>query len=199
MPAQSMALKPAFSQVLAQSLARLVGWKLTGEFPDIPKYVMIGAPHTSNWDFVFIMLLMFGKNVRFNWVGKDSLFKGPMGGLYKSLGGVPVRRDERRNFVSQIVDEFNRRKELIIAISPEGTRSATRHWKTGFYYMAIGAGVPILMAYIDYPRKEIGVGPLFEPTGDINADFEIIRQFYKDKKGKYPDLHGEIELKPRDS
>lgn len=184
----------SFSQRLARFILRLLGWQIVGRFPNLPKYVLVGAPHTSNWDFPFTMLLMFGSGVRFNWIGKDSLFRGPQGGIMRKLGGIPVRRDLRTNFTAQIVEVFNNSPELIIAISPEGTRSLATRWKTGFYYMAREARVPIVMGFIDYRRKQLGVGPVHYPTEDIEHTFAQLRAFYADKSGKYPDKQGEIVL-----
>ena len=155
---------------------------------------MVGAPHTSNWDFPLAMLLMYGSGIRFNWIGKDSLFRPPFGGFFRRLGGIPVWRDRRSNFVAQIVETFAQSKRLIIAIAPEGTRSKIKYWKTGFYYMALGANVPLVLAFVDYRRKQVGVGPLFYPSGDIQSDLVHLRAFYCDKTGKYPEKQGAIEI-----
>jgi len=185
-----------FSQFLANWLLKLIGWQVVGVFPDIPKFVLVGAPHTSNWDFPLAMLLMYSTGVRFNWIGKDSLFRPPFGRLFKRLGGIPVRRGQNDNFVSQIVEAFENSKRLIIAIAPEGTRSKIQYWKTGFYYMALGARVPLVLGFIDYGRKQVGVGPLVHPSGDIKADFSRLQEFYINITGRYPEKQGAIELKP---
>ena len=184
--------KPGFSQHLARAILKIIGWEATGTFPDLPKYVLVGAPHTSNWDFLFTMLLMFSKGVRFNWVGKDSLFRWPVEGLLFRLGGIPVKRDTKTNFVSQMVEIFNRSTRMIIAISPEGTRNIVTRWKTGFYYMAMGAKVPLVLGFIDYGRRQVGVGPVVHPSEDIEATFAELREFYADKTGKYPHKQGQI-------
>jgi 1-acyl-sn-glycerol-3-phosphate acyltransferase len=181
-----------FSQRMAGAILKLIGWKATGSFPDLPKYVLVGAPHTSNWDFLFTMLLMFSKGVRFNWIGKDSLFRWPVTGLLHHLGGIPVKRDRKSNFVGQIVEIYNRSSHLIIAISPEGTRSLVTRWKTGFYYMALGAQVPLVLGFVDYRRRQVGVGPIVYPSDDIEATFAELREFYADKTGKYPHKQGQI-------
>jgi 1-acyl-sn-glycerol-3-phosphate acyltransferase len=144
-----LAQKITFSQFLAQAILKLVGWEATGSFPNISKFILVGAPHTSNWDFPLAMLLMFAKGVRFNWIGKASLFRWPIGGLFHRLGGIPVKRDLTNNFVQQIVETFEQSTHLIIAISPEGTRSLVKRWKTGFYYMSVGAKVPLVLGFID--------------------------------------------------
>lgn len=184
--------KLTFSQHLAQAILKLVGWEATGSFPNIPKYILVGAPHTSNWDFPLTMLLMFAKGVRFNWIGKASLFHWPFGGLFHRLGGIPVKRDRTTNFVHQIVETFERSSHLIIAISPEGTRSLVTRWRTGFYYMAMSAKVPLVLGFVDYKRRQVGVGPVVFPSSDIEETFAQLRLFYADKTGKYPHKQGEI-------
>lgn len=183
------------SQALAQFILRLMGWKLQVELPDVPKYIVVGAPHTSNWDFVFTLLLMYGAGLTIYWIGKDSLFRPPFGALMRWLGGIPVVRDSRNDFVSQIVKLYRSRSELIIAISPEGTRSRTDYWKTGFYYIAQGAGIPIALGYVDFSKKQLGIGLSFYPSGDIQADFVKIKEFYADKRGKNSLLQGQIQLR----
>jgi 1-acyl-sn-glycerol-3-phosphate acyltransferase len=184
--------KPGFSQYLARAILKMIGWEATGAFPDLPKFVLVGAPHTSNWDFVFTMLLMYAKGVRFNWIGKDSLFRWPVARLLRRLGGIPVKRDRKTNFVGQMVEIFDRSTHLIIAISPEGTRSLVTRWKTGFYYISLGAQVPLVLGFVDYRRREVGVGPTVHPSADIEATFTELREFYSDKTGKYPHKQGQI-------
>jgi 1-acyl-sn-glycerol-3-phosphate acyltransferase len=184
------------AQFIANIILKLIGWQVVGVFPDIPKFILVGAPHTSNWDFPLTLLLMYATGVRFNWIGKDSLFHPPFDKLFRRLGGIPVWRDRRSNFVSQIVEAFDRSKRLIIAIAPEGTRSKIAYWKTGFYYMALGAKVPLVLGFIDYGRRQVGVGPSFLPSGDIQADFCRLRDFYADKTGLYPEKQGTIEIRP---
>lgn len=186
--------KGAISQLLACVILHLIGWELTGQAPTYPKYLVIGAPHTSNWDFLMMFLLMFGLGIDYHWVGKDTLFRGPVGILMRRLGGIPVNRRVRGNFVKKMVDLYSEYEDLALLMSPEGTRSKTKHWKSGFYYIALGAQVPIALGYLDYGKKELGLGPTFMPSGDINADMDIIRQFYTGKVGKNPNLQGEIKL-----
>jgi 1-acyl-sn-glycerol-3-phosphate acyltransferase len=184
--------KLTFSQRLARRILKLFGWEATGAFPDLPKYVLVGAPHTSNWDFPLAMLLMYAGGVRFNWIGKDSLFRGPWAAFFRGMGGIPVKRGHNSNFVSQIVDALNRSTHMIIAIAPEGTRSLATRWKTGFYYMALGAGVPLVLGFVDYSRRQVGVGPVIYPSEDIEATFAELRAFYANKTGKFPHKQGEI-------
>ena len=189
--------KSPISQRLAHIILRLIGWRTHAIRPHTSRYVIIGAPHTSNWDFGLMLLLMAAEQLPIRFMGKDSLFRGPLGPLMRSLGGIPVNRRERNNLVDQIVAKFEEYDELIIGLAPEGTRSKSSHWKTGFYYIALKAKVPIAMAYLDYGNKIIGVGPHFMPSGDLQVDFEIIREFYTGIVGKNPKKQGKIILSNR--
>lgn len=189
--------KSPFSQRLAHIILRLIGWRTHVLNPGMTRYVLIGAPHTSNWDFGLMLLLMAAEQLPIRFLGKDSLFRGPLGLLMLSLGGIPVNRRERSKLVDQIAAKFEEYDDLIIGLAPEGTRSKTSHWKTGFYYIALKAKVPIALAYLDYGNKIIGVGPNFTPSGDLHADFEIIREFYTGIIGKNPKKQGEIILAER--
>ncbi len=185
-------------QYFGSAILRLCRWQIIGRFSDEPKFITIGAPHTTNWDFVMMLLLKIAVGVDMHWIGKDSLFHAPFGRIMKWSGGIPVNRRSRNNFVDQIVDLFNRRERLVIAITPEGTRSKANYWRTGFYYMALGANAPIQLVGIDYPSRTIEIGPLLMPSGDIEKDFGVIRKFYAEKNGKYPQKQGEILIKPED-
>lgn len=169
---------------IAIVLLRAAGWRLEGEFPRDAKYVLIGAPHTSNWDFPVTLGLCFAARSKIYWIGKSSLFRGPMGPIMRWLGGVPVDRSRSNSLVEQVVDVYRRSDRLVIAIAPEGTRRQVDEWKTGFYHIAVGAGVPIALAYLDYRRKVGGFGPMFQPTGDIDTDLPRIRAFYAGITGK---------------
>jgi 1-acyl-sn-glycerol-3-phosphate acyltransferase len=185
----------SFSQVIARTILRLLSWKLDVIYPESPKFVLVGAPHTSGWDLLFALLLMHGAGIKMYWVGKDTIFRWPLGILMRWLGGIPVNRRSRNNFVQQVVDIFDQSDELVIAIAPEGTRSNAKYWKTGFYYIALGAGVPIALGFIDYGGKAVGVGPTVIPSGDIEADFVRIKEFYTGIEGKNPELQGEIKTR----
>lgn len=177
---------PVLSTLLsytAAGLLRLFGWRLLGALPDQRKYVLIGAPHTSNWDFPLMLLAVMKIRMDVHWLGKSSLFRAPFGGFMQWLGGIPVDRSKSNNLVEQLVEAFQRREELVVLIPPEGTRSKVEKWKSGFYYVAAGAGVPILLGFIDFPSKQLGFGPLFYPTGDYATDLAEIQKFYADKKG----------------
>lgn len=151
-----------------------------------PKLVVIAAPHTTNWDLPIMLAVAIYYRVRLRWMGKDSLFKGPFGWLMHALGGIPVDRSKSNNAVAQMVARYNEADALLVAIPPEGTRAKTRYWKTGFYHIANGAGVPIALGFLDYARKVGGIGSVLQPTGDYDADLERIKEFYADVKGKYP-------------
>ena len=185
------------SQRIGLMIAAAAGWQVQIQLPP-PRCVIIGAPHTSGWDLPLTLLLMLSGNLKLRWVGKDTLFRGPLGWLLRALGGIPVNRRSRLNFVDQMVAAFQANEALMIAILPEGTRQRGSHWKTGFYYIALGADVPIVMGYADYRRRIVGLGPTLRPTGDIAADFATIRAFYADIVGRHPERQSAIEIRPAD-
>jgi 1-acyl-sn-glycerol-3-phosphate acyltransferase len=183
---------------LARFIFRLAGWTVSGKLPNYPKMLMIGAPHTSNWDGAIFYLFTLVERTHIHFLGKHTLFKWPFGGLMRWAGGVPVNRSTTMNAVDQVVAAFNANPTMTLVIAPEGTRSKTPNWKTGFYYIALKAQVPIVMLYVDYPRRDCGVGPYFMPTGDIDVDFKLIQDFYADKGGRHPEKKGPIELPPKE-
>ncbi|HOD36706.1 MAG TPA: lysophospholipid acyltransferase family protein [Syntrophales bacterium] len=172
---------------LAILYLKMIGWRREGSLPDIPKYVLIVAPHTSNWDFPIGLAFAFDLKLRGYWLGKDSLFRWPFHGFVRWLGGIPIDRSRSSDVVAQIVQIFKERKNLTMVVAPEGTRKKVAHWKSGFYHIARGADVPIVLAFIDYLRKAGGIGPVFKPTGIIETDMEFIRSFYEKVTGKYPE------------
>ncbi len=175
-----------FSQFIAQSLMSLFGWKIEANVPNLSKFVLVGAPHTSNWDFVLTMATLFALRVKIFWMGKSTLFQRPFGGIMKWLGGVPVERGEKKEgIVAQTVAAFKRYEQFVIAIMPEGTRSKVGEWKTGFYHIAQGADVPIVPVRFDYGRKVMGIGPPLDMTGDVTADMALIREAFAGVKGKH--------------
>lgn len=165
---------------------KLTGWTVEGRLPEgAEKSVLIAAPHTSNWDLPYTLMVAFALRLNFYWMGKSSIFSFPFGGLMKWLGGIPVDRSKANNLVAASIEAIqNATGPLQLTVPPEGTRSKVRYWKTGFYHIAIGAKVPIVMAFMDYSRKTGGLGPVFEPTGDIEADMAAIKAFYAPFKGK---------------
>jgi len=146
---------------IARSILRMIGWRTHVIPPPTASYVLIGAPHTSNWDFGLALLLMTVEAIPVRLMGKDSLFRGPMGIFMRSVGVFPVNRQESTNMVDQVAAKFDEHEELIISLAPEGTRKRTSRWRTGFYYIALKANVPIVMAYLDYGNKICGLGPSF--------------------------------------
>lgn len=178
-------VRPLFA-LISVLLLRLSGWRIEGRPPTAPKYVLIGAPHTSNWDFPLTLAICFATRLKIYWMGKDSLFCGPLGPVMRWLGGIPVRRDAASGLVQQTVDAFQRSERLVVAIPPEGTRSKVSQWKTGFYHIACGAQIPVVLAFLDFRRKVGGFGPVLMPSGDLERDMADIRAFYKDIHGKNP-------------
>lgn len=168
---------------------KVLGWKLVGDFPrDLKKYVVIGAPHTSWKDFPIAILARNSFDVKVNFIGKASLFKPPFGFIFRALGGTPVDRSKRTNLVDSIVDVFNSKDEFRLALSPEGTRAKVIEWKTGFYYIAKGAKVPVVMFAFDFENKQIKVAEPYYLTGNMKADMNHIYDFYRDIKGAKPEL-----------
>jgi len=176
-------------------ILHLFGWKLEGELPKLEKYVIIIGPHTSNWDFFIFLLVKFHYRLNIVFIGKHTIFIGPIGWVLRRLGGLPVNRSSSHNVVDQIVDEFNRRKQMVFGLSPEGTRSYLDHWKSGFYHIALKAKVPVQSAFLDIISHRIGWGPLFYLTGDKDKDLENIARFYRDKKGIRPEKFSKIVFK----
>jgi 1-acyl-sn-glycerol-3-phosphate acyltransferase len=160
------------------AVVRWRGWTLVGEMPDLKKCVIIGAPHTSNWDFPAALGLAFCFRVKIYWMGKHTLFRWPFGGLMRWLGGIPVNRAASQNLVGQAVAAMRERDELVLAIPPEGTRQQVRQWKTGFYFIAHESGVPIVLAFLDLKNKVLGFGPVLQPSGNLEQDLQTIKAFY---------------------
>jgi 1-acyl-sn-glycerol-3-phosphate acyltransferase len=168
---------------------KLTGWKIVGQLPaDARKSVFIAAPHTSNWDLPYTLMVAFALRLNIYWMGKAQIFRWPFGPLMRWLGGVAVQREQANNLVAASVQALqNSGGPVQLVVPPEGTRSKVRYWKTGFYYIALGAQVPIVMSFMDYGNKVSGLGPAFVPTGDIEADMVAIKAFYAPFKGKNPD------------
>lgn len=173
---------------------KIAGWRLSGELPPVHHFVLIAAPHTSNWDLPIMLYAALLFRMKLYWMGKDAIFRRPFGGIARWLGGIPIDRSKANNLVAQSVELFRQTSSLVLVVPPEGTRQKVRHWKTGFYYIALGADVPIVMGFLDYKRKLAGFGPLIVPTGDIETDMQEIRAFYSGITGKYPDASGEADV-----
>ena len=182
---------------LARALLSLVGWHLVGSAPGIARCVVIFAPHTSNWDFPLLLLVRSAFRRRVHYLGKHTLFRPPFGWFFRATGGIPVVRHERRDFVKRSASHFAAKEELWLAMSPEGTRDKTDHWKSGFYRIALAARVPVLCAFVDAAKRECGLGPLVELTGDAERDLAVFRAFYETKQGIYPERASTIRFRPR--
>lgn len=171
---------------LSRGLLRLLGWRITGSLPaGAAKGVLIAAPHTSNWDLPFTLMAAFVLRLRIRWVGKASLFRFPFGGLMRWLGGVPVDRSGPHDFVAQAAAWLRAAAPpVLLVVAPEGTRGRTHHWKTGFWHIARQAGVPVLLAYMDYAKKEAGIGGVLDTGEDVQADLARVKAFYANVRGR---------------
>jgi 1-acyl-sn-glycerol-3-phosphate acyltransferase len=171
-------------RALGEAFLKTYGWKLATGKPDAKKYVLIAAPHTSNWDFAFMMAMAAILDIDLRFLGKHTLFKPPFGALLKAAGGISVDRRAAHNLVDALVRVFDQNEELVLAVPAEGTRGKGKYWKSGFYHIARGANVPIALGYLDYKTKTGGIGPLVMPTGDVRKDMDVIRAFYAGLEGK---------------
>lgn len=181
---------------LARLLFRLSGWKIEGTPLPSHRFVLIAAPHTSNWDAVVLLLAARMFPIQIQWFIKRSWFFFPLGTILRAVGGVPIDRSGRHGVVERAIAEFQQRERMILAVPPEGTRKAAPHWKTGFYRIAEGAQVPIVLGYLDYRRKVAGLGPALTPTGNLQADFAVFRSFYANVTAKFPEKFGPVEPPP---
>jgi 1-acyl-sn-glycerol-3-phosphate acyltransferase len=163
----------------------------------LAKYVLIAAPHTSNWDFLVLLMMDFSFKLASVWMGKASLFRGPLAPFFRRVGGIPIDRTRRTSVVDQAIEAFDDSERMVLVIAPEGTRSKSRHWKTGFYHIAVGAKVPLVFGFLDYRRKVTGIGTTLMPCGDIETDMAAIRGFYHQIAAKYPEEYGAIEVATR--
>lgn len=174
----------AFSRALGNAALLVSRWRIEGSFPDIPKFVLIVAPHTSNWDFLVGLQAMFALGLRLSYLAKHTLFWFPLGTIMRWLGGVAVNRSVHADRVRDAIEEFKRRDKLILVVTPEGTRKRVPRWKRGFYHVATGAGVPIVPVSFDYSRRVIRIEPQFTPTGDLDADIATLRGMYRPEMAK---------------
>ena len=177
-------------KAIAKFILWLQGWRVVGDIPsDIPKYVILVAPHTSNWDFVIGRAFGYTLGIEAKYLGKSQLFKPPYGWFFRWMGGIPVDRTQHNSLVDFTIDLFNRSEQLIVGLAPEGTRKKVDRWKQGFYYIAVGANIPIVLSYMDYKKKEAGVGKIIYPSGELEKDLQIIEDFYKTINPKIPELY----------
>ena len=193
-PAPHETLPPAVPRrgnALTRGLGRLVlgllGWRLEGTFPDLPRFVLVGAPHTSNWDAVVGLAAAMAYGLEVHFFAKREAFRWPLGALLRALGGIPVDRSRPGGLVTQAVEAFARREAFVLGVTPEGTRSRAPRWKTGFHHIAVTVGVPVVLVALDYGNKRIGPGPTLTLSGDLPADLARIADFFRDVRGKHPE------------
>ena len=180
---------------LCRFLLRLAGWKVVWVPPPGPRSVVMVYPHTSNWDFIVGILFRFGVGFKVHWAAKDTLFCGPLGWLFRKMGGVAVNRRERTGFVGQLIARFAQEGELHLAIAPESTRKYIDHLKSGFYRIAVGAGVPLGLGYIDYSRRTVGIEEWLSLSCDPAVDLTTLNRYYADKRGYNPAKAGVLRFK----
>jgi 1-acyl-sn-glycerol-3-phosphate acyltransferase len=177
----------------------MTGWKPDGLRPEPRQFILIAAPHTTNWDFPYLLAFAEYFELEISWMGKHTLFKWPFGTIMRALGGIPVQRNKRGNLVETLAALFDEYPDLGLVVPAEGTRARVDYWKSGFYHIARAAQVPIVMSYLDYSQKRGGFGPAFHPSGDVRKDMDAVRTFYEGKQGKYPEFFGPIRLREEES
>ena len=180
-----------FARALAGHLLALPGWRVEGELPPLPKFVIIVAPHTSNWDFIIGVLAMFITDVKASWLGKHTIFRFPLSPLLRWIGGEPIDRSVSHGTVETAIERFQSRPEWVLALSPEGTRRRVERWKTGFYRIAVGAGVPIVPTWIDYRTRVFRIGGPVWPGADEAAGVAALRSLFHKEMAKYPECFAE--------
>jgi 1-acyl-sn-glycerol-3-phosphate acyltransferase len=180
---------------LVDKLLKLRGWSFTGELPDLPKLMVIGAPHTTNWDFVIFLGALHHYRMKASFIGKHTLFRWPFGYFFRWLGGIPVDRTKPGGQVQQVVDAVNRSNRVILVMAPEGTRKAAPQWKSGFLHIAANADLPIVLGYVDYPNRRAGMGPVVSFDGDPSGFMDDARRFYADKQGLHPEGKGPVQVR----
>ena len=178
-------LKPVL-RLLSVAGLKLAGWRIEGSLPPQGlKCVLIAAPHTSNWDLPYTLMSAFALRLNIRWMGKASIFAPPFGGLMRWLGGIAVRREQSNQLVAASVAALREVPgPLQLVMAPEGTRGKTRQWRTGFYHIAQGAGLPIVLSYLDYGQRRVGIGPVIQPSGDVDGDLAAIKAFYAPMRGR---------------
>jgi 1-acyl-sn-glycerol-3-phosphate acyltransferase len=173
-------------RLISNILMWIAGWRVEGKLPDLPKYLIIGAPHTSNWDFLLFLGVIFRLKANVKYMGKAELFRSPLGWFFYWCGGIPVDRKKSTGLVEQMVEACNKSERFILTIAPEGTRHGVKEWKRGFYHIAKGAGIPIVMAKVDSKKKAMHVGDIFYLTDDIEADMKAIQDRFTGMVGINP-------------
>ncbi|KZX58762.1 acyltransferase [Halioglobus sp. HI00S01] len=185
-------------QTIARKLLAWMGWSLEGAKPVHERYVLIAAPHTSNWDFPLMLLFAAAFDIKIQWMAKHSLFRPPMGWVMRGLGGLPINRKSSNGVVCAMAEALTKARELVLVVPSEGTRDRVEYWKSGFYHIARQANVPIVPSMLDFGRKRGGFGAGIMPTGDVKLDMDYFRDFYAEAKGKFPEKMGPIRLREED-
>ncbi len=185
-------------QWIGKAFLRVAGWKTDGERPAQDRYVIIAAPHTSNWDLPFMLAMAFVYDIPVKWMGKHTMFEAPFGPFFEWLGGIPIVRHRPGGVVGQMIEHFENNESLVLMVPAEGTRSHVDYWKSGFYHIARSADVPVILSFLDFGKKVGGIGPAIDITGDFRADMDKIREFYGGKEGFRPENVGVIRLREED-
>lgn len=186
-------------RLLGKSWLRLVGFRLEVAEPLPARCVLVAGPHTSNWDLPLALACAWITELPFHWLAKHTIFRPPFGWVFRAWGGIAVDRRESHHMVDDLVALIRAQDRIALTMAPKGTRSARDYWKSGFYHVALAANVPVCLAYVDYGRKAVGLGPVIALTGDVRADMDEIRAFYEDIRGKYPELEHEPRLREEDA
>lgn len=185
--ARPAAFRGPFSELsrwLSAAYLKLTGWRVEGDWPALEKAVLVAAPHTSNWDGINMLATSGYYRAPLRWMGKKSLTQGPFGWLIKALGCVPIDRSQSNDVVKLMSEQFAAHETMVLAVPPEGTRSAVREWKSGFYHIAVGAKAPLVLSVLDYGTKTVRLAAVFYPSGDYEADLPLIRAHYANAQGK---------------
>jgi len=181
--------RSAFLRGIGRVGLAALDWRIDGNLPDVPKLVIIVAPHTSNWDFFVGLFAALAIAVDAKWFGKHTAFRGPVGGILRALGGIPVVRSSSQNVVEQWVAEFEHRDRIVLALAPEGTRKKVAEWRSGFWHLARGAGAPLVPVALDYGRRAVAIGATYWPTDDLESDLRNLKAFFGRAKAKNPSLY----------
>lgn len=190
-----MSVRRSVRYAVGRAVLSALGWKEEGSVPDAPRFVLLAAPHTTWWDLPISLGVGYVMDLDIVWIGKHTLFEGPFGGFFRWLGGVPVDRRASHNYVQQMAELIHSRERIMLMLAPEGTRKGTAYWKSGFYWIAKTANVPIVCAFLDYKRRRGGLGPVITPSDDLKADVEKIRAFYATVTAKHPDRFHNIRFR----
>lgn len=182
--------------LIGRFVLRVCGWRVEGSLPDLPKWICIVAPHTSNYDFFVALMISWALRLRANWLGKHTIFRGPVGWALRRIGGMPVERSSHHNIVDEAVAAFAQNGRMRLVLAPEGTRSRMDYWKSGFYHIALRAQVPLALGFLDFGRRVGGIGPVVHLTGNQEEDMAVIAAFYEKVTPRHPSLMGPVRLSP---